>query len=274
MTSSQFKLDRREFCGGAALVGITSLALTSRAQAAAQDALSLMQSSYQTNCFANARFAATLSLNNASGSRQQRSLAGIAKLVGQDAQARLIRFSSPADMAGVATLTIERGARADELWIYLPAMRRVRRLVTANRADPWVGSDFSFGDILGHKVSDWNHAISGSERLTDGDAWQIDSKPVSMTVARETGYGWRRSWIRKTDFALLRCDFFAGNGQILKSAIFSDLRVFDARRGKIQPMTMAVRNIRQSSTSMLKFAQFTVDQIVADRELSPEALAR
>ncbi len=274
MSLSQFSLSRREFCEGAASVGIATVIATPLAYAAEENALHLMQSSYQSTRFANARFAATLSLSKASGSSQQRSLTGVAKIVNQGAQARLLRFSSPADMAGVTTLTIERGASADDLWIYLPAMRRVRRLVTANRADPWVGSDFSFGDILGHKVTDWQHSLSGSERLPDGDAWRVDSKPSSATVARETGYGWRRNWIRKSDFALLRCDFFAASNDVLKSAVFSDFRVLDARAGKVQPMVMAVHNARRSSTSVLRFSRFDVDQVVPNSELSPEALAR
>lgn len=188
--------------------------------------------------------------------------------------ARLIRFSTPADMTGVATLTVERGSRRDDLWIYLPAMRRVRKLVTANRADPWVGSDFSFGDILGHKVSDWKHELSGSERLSGFDCWCIDSVPLTPGLARETGYGRRRSWIRKSDYSLLRCDFFGANGQALKSATFSDFRVLDGRNGKVQPMVMTMQSTRLGSASILSFNQFDIGVAVKNDEISPEALNR
>lgn len=269
MADTSFIIDRRAFCSA-----LASAALISPARAAEDPAAGLMQSSYLATRFANARFTATLTLRGASGSTQRRNLSGVAKLIGQSAQARLIRISAPADMAGVATLTIERGANADDLWIYLPAMRRVRRLVTSNRADPWVGSDFSFGDILGHKVGDWHHEVAGSERLDDGDAWQIDSRPASVSITHETGYGRRRSWVRKSDFALLRCDFYSAANGLIKSAAFSDFRTLDVRGGKVQPMVMAMHSVRRGTTSVMRFSQFSTDQAVPSGDVTPEALNR
>lgn len=267
MSEHLLTISRRSFCGVTALLVWAPAAL-----AAESSALQIMQASFQTTRFANARFAANLSLRSASGSTQRRNLSGAAKLIGKGAQARLIRFGSPADMAGVATLTIERGASADDLWIYLPAMHRVRRLVTANRADPWVGSDFSFGDILGHKVGDWHHKLDGSEAVGGSDAWRIDSTPASGGIARETGYGRRRSWIRKRDFALLRCDFYTAANELLKSGSFSEFQQLGG--GKVQPMVMAMRNVRRGSNSVFRFTQFAVDKAVSASDVAPEALNR
>lgn len=264
-----FMLSRRTFCGAVAATCIAPEAWASD-QAAAQ----MMSASYQVTRFANARFTANLSLKSKSGRTQNRALSGVGKMLGQSSQARLISFLSPSDMNGVGTLTVERGAATDDLWVYLPAMRRVRRLVASNRADPWVGSDFSFGDILGHKVQDWQHRVAGQERLSDGDAWIIESVPANASITRDTGYGRRRSWLRKSDLSLLRSDIFAPSGAPLKSALFGDFRVLDARSKKIQPMLMVMRHVQNGSTSTLRFGQFRIDQAVASNEVTPEALAR
>jgi uncharacterized protein len=233
-----------------------------------------MNENYQATRFSNARFTAQLTLKSRSGRTQSRTLAGVGKSLGQGAQARLIAFSTPSDMSGVGTLTVERGAGADDLWVYLPAMRRVRRLVASNRADPWVGSDFSFGDILGHKVKDWQHKVTGSERLSDGEAWIVESTPNTPAIARDTGYGLRRSWIRKSDQSLLRSDIFSPAGGLLKSAICSEFRVLDVQAKKVQPMVMVMRHAQNGSSSMLRFGQFRIDQAVNANEVTPEALAR
>ena len=267
MPPSGALITRRHFCGAAACAFIAPAAF-----AADDRAAQLMDASYRSNRFDQARFTATLSLRSGSGGQTRRALTGWAKLIGSTAQARLIRFSSPADFAGVATLTVERGAEADDLWIYLPAMRKVRRLVTANRADPWVGSDFSFGDILGHKVSDWTHKLDGAARQADADAWLITSLPASAAIARETGYGMRRSWVRKSDNALLRCDFYTPARELLKSAVCSDFRVFDGETGKAQPMVMAMHNARRNSTSVLRFDRFAIDAQVSARDVAPQSL--
>ena len=130
-------LSRRGFCGA-----VVATLAAPEAWAADVSAVQLMNASYQATRFSNARFTASLTLQSKSGRTQSRALSGVGKLLGQGAQARLITFSSPSDMSGVGTLTVERGAGSDDLWVYLPAMRRVRRLVASNRADPWVGSDF------------------------------------------------------------------------------------------------------------------------------------
>lgn len=268
MSELPISLTRRGFCAGAAGIVLFPPEL----MAADLNPAQIMQSSFQATRFKNVRFTADLSLRASKGAKQNRSLAGVAKIVDGGALARLMRFTTPADMSGVATLTFERGSRRDDLWIYLPAMRRVRKLVTANRADPWVGSDFSFGDILGHKVSDWNHALAGSERLSGGDCWCITSVPLTPGLTRETGYGRRRSWIRKSDYSLLRSDFFSASGQALKSATFSDFRVLDGRNGKVQPMVMTMQGTRTGSTSVLSFKQFDVGAAVKNDEILPEAL--
>ena len=268
MSEMTVSLTRRGFCAAAA--GLVVFPLEVRATYINPE--QIMQASYQATRFKNVRFTAGLSLRSSKGTKQNRSLSGVAKIVDGGALARLMRFTTPADMSGVATLTFERGSRRDDLWIYLPAMRRVRKLVTANRADPWVGSDFSYGDILGHKVSDWTHKLSGTERLSGGDCWCIDSVPLTPGLMRETGYGRRRSWIRKSDYSLLHCDFFSVSGQPLKSATFSDFRVLDGSNGKVQPMVMTMKSTRSGSTSTLNFKQFDIGAAVMNNEISPEAL--
>ncbi len=269
MSNSGLLLARRTFCGAAA----ASIFMPS-VKAAEPVAAQLMAASHQATRFANARFSASLQMQSKAGRTQARAFSGIAKQQAQGAQARLIRFSSPSDMNGVATLTVERGASADDLWIYLPSMRRVRRLVSSNRADPWVGSDFSFGDILGHKVQDWQHKVSGAEKLAEDDAWVIESIPATPGIARDTGYGRRRSWIRKSDNSLLRGEIFSTSGALLKAVACADFRVMDAQSRKVQPMVMVMHHAGRGSTSTLRFSQFRIDQAVTVSEVAPEALER
>ena len=65
---------------------------------------------------------------------------------------RVARFMSPPDIRGTVVLMNENLGGDDDMWIYLPAARRVRRLVAANRKDSFVGSDFTYGDIIGHHL--------------------------------------------------------------------------------------------------------------------------
>jgi hypothetical protein len=175
-------------------------------------------------------------------------------------------------MRGVATLTIERPGSSDDLWIFLPALRRVRRLVSSNRADPWVGSEFSLGDIIGHKVGDWRHRLVGREPLGAVGAIRIESVPASARVASDTGYGKRTTWLREADTATLRVDFHDQTGAPVKSLLADDIGVLDAGKGKLQPMRLTMRNLRSGGVSTLAFSQFHINATVSDAELAPQAL--
>ncbi|WP_310498624.1 outer membrane lipoprotein-sorting protein [Sandarakinorhabdus sp.] len=266
-------LSRRQFAFGLAGAGLSGIAFPRPAFAADDPALALMTTAYEATRFAAARFAATLTHQPRPDVRQARALAGATKLIeGGRGTARLLRFTTPADMRGVATLTIERSGSSDDLWIFLPALRRVRRLVSSNRADPWVGSEFSLGDIIGHKVGDWHHRLVQREPLGAASAIRIESVPASARVASDTGYSKRVTWLREADAATLRVDFHDQTGAPMKSLLAGDIATLDADKGKIQPMRLTMRNLRGGGVSTLAFSQFRINAAITDAELAPQAL--
>lgn len=267
-TGEPFNFSRRQF-GASLMIGM----IAGPALAAEPSGVELMTASYTATRFANARFTAELALASRSGSVQKRALMGVAKLIDKGASsARLIKFSSPADISGVATLTIERGGRADDLWIYLPSFRRVRRLVSSNRADPWIGSDFSLGDIVGHKVGDWRHVFAGSESIGATPTFRVDSTPGNSAVSNDTGYTRRKSWLRKSDSALIKTEFYDRAGRLIKILTADDMRVLDARAGKVQPMRLTMRNVQRGSASVMRFNSFRITDAVSATEVAPAAL--
>ncbi len=253
-----------------ALAGLTLLA-SGVAHAQANSPEAMMRASHEVSRFNAARFKARLSITTQSGSPRVRELAGVSKILeGGKATARMMRIAAPADMRGVATLTIDRNQAADDLWIYLPSLRRVRRLVASNRRDPWMGSDFSYGDILGHEVGDWHHRILRRETIQDVGCTVIVSTPMTDGLASETGYSRRLTWLRDADMLAVRVDFFDLAGAFLKSMEASDARQPAAASGKQQPMRILMRSAK--SESILTFIEFRADVVVADAEVAPESL--
>lgn len=244
-------------------------AYPARAQATQAD--TLMTASHQAGRFAQARFNARLILSSRGGADRVRQLRGAGKLLEKGvASARLMRVEGPADMRGVATLTVERQAAADDLWVYLPSLRRVRRLVSSNRRDPWMGSEFSFGDIVGHEVADWRHVILRRERMAGVACTLVESLPGRPGLASETGYSRRLSWVRDTDLVPARAQFFDLAGGLLKTMTAAEVRTLAP--GKAQAMQITMRNERSGAVSRLEFSDFRIDVTVADSEVAPGAL--
>lgn len=264
--ASQARLARRIFVPGALWSIFAAPAAAQQNSAAA-----LMETSYQTTRFASARFRARLTITSSGGSVRTRTLEGLSKTIeGGAALARLIRALGPAEMRGVATLTIDRRSAADDLWIYLPALGRVRRLVASNRRDAWMGSDFTFGDIVGHDVAEWRHATVRRENIQAQPCVVVESTPATSNVARETGYGRRVTWLRESDSFALRSDFFDLSGAPLKSAVAADVRLLDSTAHKSQAMQITMTGAR--SASVLAFDTFDINVAIDNAAIAPNSL--
>lgn len=251
--------------------GLLYTVFSTTVHAQTQSAAALMEAAYQTTHLASARFRARLTITSATGSTRARTLEGVSKTnEGGSAVARLVRVAAPADMRGVGTLTVERRNSPDDLWVYLPALRRVRRLVASNRRDAWLGSDFSYGDVAGHEVSEWRHAILRSERYRGDACTVVESTPIRNDIASETGYARRLTWLRDNDRFAVRAEFFDLSNSPLKTMEADQIRPLDHGANKSQAMRISITSAR--STSLLTFDRFEFNVPVDNAEVAPAAL--
>ncbi|WP_269716692.1 outer membrane lipoprotein-sorting protein [Caulobacter sp. NIBR2454] len=242
------------------------------AHAATPSAEALMTASYKAGRFNSAKFQAQLQLTG-QGAPRLRELTGASRLLENGAaMARLMKINAPSDMRGVGTLTVERPAASDDLWVYLPSLRRIRRLVSSNRRDPWLGSDFSLGDIVGHDVADWRHVTLRRETVAGAPCTVVESLPNRQGLAAETGYSRRLTWVRDSDAVAAKATFYDLSGGLLKTMDASDVRLLDAKEGKSQAMRITMRNERAKTVSVLNFRDFKINAPVAASEVAPGAL--
>ena len=138
----------------------------------------------------------TLGLTNKAGKQRVRKTIGTSKLQGNGIDnMRMTRFLEPADVKGTVSLLIEHSEKDDDIWIYLPSVKKVRRLVSSNKRDSFVGTDFSYGDIIGHKVNEWTHTLVKEEAVDGKPCYVIESVPkIGMprhcSLARSGGFAW------------------------------------------------------------------------------------
>ena len=175
---------------------------------------------------------------------------------------RIIRFSSPADVKGTSILLIEHSAADDDMWIYLPALKKVRRLVSSNKKDSFVGSDFSYGDIIGYAVGEWHHTLTGEETVTGESCYVVESVPGTGKVRDDTGYSKRRTWVSKTRFVTLRTEIWDTEGQKLKEEEFGDFVNVDPAQGKWVFMKGSARNFQTGHTTDVAFSDYHLDRNV------------
>lgn len=160
---------------------------------------------------------ATMVLINGKGQQRERKIISLSRLQADGVNVDLnIRFDLPADVRGTKFLQIQHADRDDDMWIYLPALKRSRRLVSNNKRDSFVGSDFSYADILPLKPSLFRHALLRSETCDSHECYVIESVPQEDSLKKDLGYSRRVSWIRKDNFVETRVEYYDG-AQLFKT---------------------------------------------------------
>ncbi len=217
---------------------------------------------------------ATFTLTNKEGVSRVRKTQGYTRLQANDADTmRLVRFLSPADVKGTATLLVEHANADDDMWIYLPALGKVRRLSAANKKDSFVGTDFSYGDVIGYKPEEWNHKLVKEDSIEGAAGYVIESTPVNDTVRQNSGYSKRLSWVRKDNFVAARTEFWDLANQPLKRIVFRDIQQVGSNR-RWQPMFAEAENLQTGHRTVIQFESFQADQNVAESLFTPRALEK
>jgi hydrophobe/amphiphile efflux-3 (HAE3) family protein len=213
-----------------------------------------------------------LTLRNKQGQERVRDSLTTTKLQGngQDNE-RLVRFISPPDVKDTGILLIERTGTDDDMWIYLPGLKKVRRLVSSSKKDSFAGSDFSYGDVIGYAVADWTHKIVGDEVVSGEPCYIVESVPAKDSVRENTGYSKRRSWISKIRFTMVKFEAWDTEGQLFKQAEYSAFQQVD-KAGKWIPMRIRAKNVQTGHETDIVFSGYKIDQQVSNDVFSTRSL--
>jgi hypothetical protein len=156
---------------------------------------------------------AEMILVSKSGHERVRTLRAYTKTDGPVRKA-IIRFLSPADIEGTGFLVLEREGAETEQFLYLPALRRARRIVSSQKSRSFVNSDFTYEDMERRPVEDFQHTLAGEETVEQVPCWVVDSAPKPGVRSQ---YGRIRSWVAKDLDVPLRIHYFDKKGRPVKT---------------------------------------------------------
>jgi outer membrane lipoprotein-sorting protein len=258
----------------AALVGAV-IACGGHLGAAEHDAADIMRKNFMVGKVSDSRGELSMTLVSENGTRRVRTTATLSKLLpnGID-QKRLIRFLSPADVKGTGTLLIEHSDGDDDIWIYLPALHKVRRLVASNKKDSFVGTDFSYGDIIGHKVEDWTYQYVGEETLDGVPTHVIECSPRTDDVKTNSGYGKRKVWVRQDNFVAVKGEFADTAGAPLKEFVARDVREIDPANHKWQAFHLEMKNKQTNHSTEIDVSKLEVGVGASDEQFTERNLEK
>jgi len=131
-----------------------------------------------------------------------------------DGEKKLLRFLEPADDAGTGLLTFEQRNTDDLQWLFLPSVRKARRLAAADRSSEFMGSDLYFEDLSALSADEYEHKLLSEVMLGGVACYLIESKPKPGI---NSAYALMRSWIDKQTFIGQKIEMYDKNGKLLKT---------------------------------------------------------
>lgn len=212
-----------------------------------------------------------LTLFNARGDARERRLVLRTKTRPDGRRLLLIQFLAPGDVEGTGFLQIENHDRADDLWLYLPALRRVRRIAGSSRTDRFVGTHFTFEDLDPEDLAAHDYTLAGVDTLDGRSAWVVEA--VGANGAEESAYSRRRLWIDQERSVLLRADLYAREGGLTKRLRAEEVRQV-AESGPWRAHRVEMEDLIDGSRTVLKMNTYTLDQGLPDDLFTERTLRR
>lgn len=256
-------------------VATALFALSGDAEARSASVEQIMEKNLAVTKVKDSLVETTITLINSNGDQRVRKTKGYTKLRPNEYEnMRFTRFVEPADVRGTGVLLIEQMKKDDDMWVYLPAFRKTRRLVSSNKRDGFLGTDFSYGDVIGHRVSDWTHQLVREEVIDGAPCYVIESVPKTQKVRSDSGYSKRLSWIRKDNYVIVKGEFWDEAGQPLKTIHTTELKKVDEAANKWQPMFLEAQNVQTGHSTKIRVDVLKVNQDLPDELFAPRQLER
>lgn len=210
-------------------------------------------------------------LINKQGKQRVRKVVSYRKNYGEDDK-MVMFFLEPADVKGTGFLTwnYEDESKDDDQWLYLPALKKVRRISSSKKADYFMGTDFTYSDMGDRDIDDYTYSHLGTEVIDGVECYHLESLPKDDEVIKESGYGRTETWVRPDTWMMVKAVFYDKKMKLLKELAVSDFEEID---GIWTAKKLHMNNIQKKHQTILTFGNISYnsgldDDIFSQRQLT------
>lgn len=185
-----------------------------------------------------------------------------------DGDKTLIVFDNPRDVKGSAVLTWTHKIGSDDQWLYLPALKRVKRISSKNKSGPFMGSEFAYEDLASQEVEKYTYEYLGEEEL-DGHLCHVISRDP---VDPNSGYSWQKVWIRQDRLTQEKVEYYDRKKALLKTLRFENYQQYLNKFWRADRFEMV--NHQKGKTTVLAWNDYQFENNFVDKDFHQAALKR
>lgn len=186
----------------------------------------------------------------------------------------LMFFLAPADVknTGFLTYDYDDDTKDDDQWLYLPALKKTKRIASSNKSDSFMGSDFTYADMTKRNLAYYEYKLMEEKEIDGHKVWQIESTPTNPKEIEETGYTKSVVFVRQDNFTIIRAVSWVKKGDRLKYLDTKDWKQIDGIwiAGEVYMTTQKGKEVLHKTilrNSNIKFNQDINEDLFTVRQL-------
>jgi hypothetical protein len=181
-------------------------------------------------------------------------------------------FDTPADVEGTIFLSHTKIKNPDDQWLYLPALKRVKRISSSNKSGPFMGSEYAYEDLLSFEINRFTHTFLREEKCP-GSLKDVDCFVVEQTPTYEnSGYTRRIVWTHKNDYKAIYIDYYDRKNSLLKSLTFDNYKLYKDKFWRAHELNMV--NHQTKKSTLIVYETYNFDASIDKSLFNPNKLKR
>ena len=262
-------MNRKMIQSTVAALAVSLLPFTLIAETAEEQGLAIaVEADKRDEGFGDSTANMTMKLRNKQGDSSTRYIRIKTLEIIGDGDKSMSIFDKPADVKGTAFLTFSHAIKPDEQWLYLPALKRVKRINSKNKSGPFMGSEFAYEDIASQEVEKYTYKYLRDETLNGIDSFVIERYPAY----EHSGYTRTVAWINKAEYRPEKIVFYDRKNTLLKTLTYDGYQQYLDKFWRADQMNMENHQTGKSTTLAWKDYQFKTG--LKDSDFNKNSLKR
>ncbi len=206
-----------------------------------------------------------MTLKNKNGQTSERHLTTKTLELTEDGDKSLIVFNSPKDVKGTSTLTFTHKIGPDDQWLFLPSIKRVKRISSNNKSGPFVGSEFAYEDLSSQEIEKYSYKFLEA----NGNLLSVEQDPVDP----KSGYTRRIvTYNKDKGYRVEKVEFYDRKNALLKTLLYTDYQLHKDKFWRAGSFNMV--NHQSNKETLLEFSNYNFDVNLSDEDFTQAALKR
>ncbi|MDD2824626.1 MAG: outer membrane lipoprotein-sorting protein [Bacteroidales bacterium] len=182
----------------------------------------------------------------------------------------LIRFTAPADVKGTLLLIYDHPDKDDDMWIFMPALKKVRRIISSEKGKSFMGSEFTNADMSKPNQADFNYTLLGTVEYNGNTCWKIETTGIDTDIQKASGYSKTVRYIDQKNYVSHRVEYYDFSGNLHRIQHLSD---YKEQTGKTYfAHRMVMENVQNKRVSEMIVNRLQMGTDLSENAFSPTAL--